>query len=75
MDEVAKVSEIARVERIPTDRIFEYLDLPPFKRTPEATKQVRGAMVKLGWTPIRARAVSVRGRAARVRWYPRAGRS
>jgi len=60
------------VERIPTDRIFEYLDLPPFKRTPEAAKQVRGVMVELGWTPIRARAVSARGRAARVRGYARA---
>ena len=60
------------VERIPTDRIFDYLDLPPFKRTPEAAKQVRGVMVELGWTPIRARAVSARGRAARVRGYARA---
>ena len=63
------------MERIPTDRIFDHLDLPSFKRTPEAAKQVRGVMVDLGWTPIRARAVSARGRAARVRGYARAARS
>lgn len=59
------------VERIATDAIFEKLDLPPLKRTPEAAKRLKGLMVDLGWTPVRARAVTVRGRAARVRGYAR----
>jgi hypothetical protein len=59
------------VERIATDAVFEQLDLPPFKRTPEAAKRLKGLMVGLGWTPVRARAVTARGRAARVRGYAR----
>jgi hypothetical protein len=59
------------VERIATDAVFEQLDLPTLKRTPEAAKRLRGLMVELGWTPVRARAVTARGRAARVRGYAR----
>jgi hypothetical protein len=59
------------VEHIATEAIFEKLDLPPVKRTPEAAKRLRGLMVELGWTPVRARAVTARGRAARVRGYAR----
>jgi hypothetical protein len=59
------------VERIATDAVFEQLDLPPFKRTPEAAKRLKGLMVDLGWVPVRARAVTARGRAARVRGYAR----
>jgi hypothetical protein len=59
------------VERIATDTIFEQLDLPPLKRTPEAAKRLRRLMVEIGWVPIRARHVTSRGRAARVRGYAR----
>lgn len=59
------------VERIATDAVFEKLDLPPLKRAPEAAKRLKGLMVMLGWTPVRARAVTARGRAARVRGYAR----
>src|SRR5450759_4671128 len=59
------------VERIATDAVFEQLDLPPLKRTPEAAKRLKGLMVMLGWTPVRSRHVSSRGRAARVRGYAR----
>jgi hypothetical protein len=59
------------VERIATDAVFEHLDLPPFKRTPEAAKRLKVLMIDLGWTPVRARAVTARGRAARVRGYAR----
>jgi hypothetical protein len=59
------------VERIATDAVFEQLDLPPLKRTPEAAKRLKGLMVTLGWTPVRARAVTARGRAARMRGYAR----
>jgi hypothetical protein len=60
-----------RVERIATDAIFEHLGLPPLKRTPEAAKRLKGLMVDLGWTPVRSRHVTSRGRAARVRGYAR----
>lgn len=59
------------LERVATDAVFEQLDLPRLKRTPEAAKRLRGLMVDLGWTPVRARAVTARGRAARVRGYAR----
>jgi hypothetical protein len=59
------------LERIATDAVFEKLDLPPLKRTPEAAKRLRGLMVELGWTPVRSRHVTSRGRAARVRGYAR----
>jgi hypothetical protein len=59
------------IERIATDAVFEKLNLPKLQRTPEAAKQLRGLMVELGWTPVRARAVTARGRAARVRGYAR----
>jgi hypothetical protein len=59
------------LERIATDAIFERLELPPVKRTPDAAKRLRGLMVELGWTPVRSRHVTSRGRAARVRGYAR----
>jgi hypothetical protein len=60
-----------RVERIATDVIFEKLDVPRLQRTPEAAKRLRGLMLELGWTPVRSRHVTSRGRAARVRGYAR----
>jgi hypothetical protein len=59
------------VERIATETVLEQLGVPPVKRTPEAAKRLRHLMVELGWTPVRARAVTARGRAARVRGYAR----
>ena len=35
------------IERIATDAVFEKLDLPPMKRTPEAAKRLKGVMVEL----------------------------
>ena len=63
--------DIDGVERISTEAIFEALDIPPFKRTPEAAKLLKSLMVKLGWTPVRARHVTSRGRASWVRGYAR----
>jgi hypothetical protein len=57
--------------RISTEAIFEQIDLPPLKRTPEAAKRLKLLMVDLGWTPVRSRHVTSRGRAARVRGYAR----
>jgi hypothetical protein len=33
---------------VSTEAVFEKLDLPPLKRTPEAAKRLRGLMVELG---------------------------
>jgi hypothetical protein len=62
------------VERIATDTVFEQLDLPRLKRTPEAAKRLKLLMAELGWTPVRSRHVTSRGRAARVRGYARMGK-
>jgi hypothetical protein len=60
-----------RVERISTEKVFERLDVPRLQRTPEAAKRLRGLMVELGWTAVRSRHVTSRGRASRVRGYAR----
>jgi hypothetical protein len=59
------------VERITTEAIFDKLEIPRVERTPEAGKRLKGLMVELGWTPVRARSVTARGRASRVRGYAR----
>ena len=58
------------VYRIATDAVFDALNLPPFQRTPEPGKRIKTIMLELGWTPVRTRHVTSRGRAARVRGYP-----
>jgi len=59
------------LERISTEHVFERLNLPPVKRTPQAAKLVCQLMTDLGWSPARVRAITSRGRAARVRGYAR----
>lgn len=59
------------VERLSTDAIFDVLNLPAFKRTPEAAKRVRASMTGLGWTPVRARHLTSNGHRSRVRGYAR----
>jgi hypothetical protein len=61
----------AGIERIATDSVFELLDVPPFKRKPEAAKRLKGLMVELGLTPVRSRHVTGHGHAARVRGFAR----
>ncbi len=60
-----------RIERIATDALFDFLDIAPLQRTPEAAKRLRRVMVELGWTPMRVRSATARGRASRVRGYVR----
>ena len=61
------------VERVATERVFDILDLPRFQRTSDAGKRIKTIMMELGWTPVRARHVTSRGR-ARVRGYARMGK-
>ena len=66
---------LSKVERIPTDRIFDALNLTKAERTPEAAKRLKEAMTSLGWVPVRATHITSRGRAARVRGYARQARN
>lgn len=59
------------VARVATDALFDILDLPRLQRTPQAGKRIKAIMVELGWAPVRAKHVTSRGRAARVRGYAR----
>lgn len=59
------------VERLSTNAVFDFLDLPAFKRTPEAAKRVRLIMTCLGWIPVRARHLTSNGHRSRVRGYAR----
>ena len=59
------------VERISTDRVFELLEISRLMRTPEASKRLKILMLMMNWTPIRARCVTSRGGASRVRGYAR----
>lgn len=59
------------VVRLSTEAIFEHLNVPPLKRTPDAARRLRLVMLDLDWTPVRARCVTSRGRASRVRGYAR----
>ena len=60
------------VERISTEGVFDFLGLKPLERTPEAGKRLKGVMMDLGWTWVRARHVTGRGAVGRVRGYARA---
>jgi hypothetical protein len=60
-----------KTERISTDAVFEYLEVPPFQRTADAAKRLRGLMLRLGWTPVRSRHSTSKGIATRVRGYAR----
>jgi hypothetical protein len=37
------------VERICPEMVFEWLDVPPFRRTPEMAERIRHSMVRRGW--------------------------
>lgn len=59
------------VNRLTTEAIFDCLDLPLVLRTADAGRRIKTIMVSLGWTPVRTRDVTTRGRAERVRGYAR----
>lgn len=62
---------ISKIERVPTDRVFDELGLAKHERTPAAAKRLKEVMMALGWVPVRATHITSRGRAARVRGYAR----
>lgn len=63
---------LSNIERVSTEALFDLIDLPKVKRTPEAAKRLRRIMEELGWVATRAPSrITQRGRAGRVRGYSR----
>jgi hypothetical protein len=59
------------VERIATQAMFDYLDLPQGMRTAQACRRLAKIMTELGWTPIRARGLNRSGYRDQVRGWAR----
>jgi hypothetical protein len=59
------------VERIATQAVFDYLDLPQGMRTAQACHRLAKIMTELGWTPIRARGLNRSGYRDQVRGWAR----
>ena len=59
------------VERIATQAVFDYLDLPQGLRTAQACRRLAKIMTELGWTPIRARGLNRSGYRDQVRGWAR----
>jgi hypothetical protein len=59
------------VERVSSDALMEFLDLPPHERTPKAARRIRSLMISLHWVPVRAMLLTATGARTRVRGYAR----
>jgi hypothetical protein len=59
------------VERIATQAVFDYLDLPQGMRTAQTCRRLARTMKELGWTPIRARGLNRSGYRDQVRGWAR----
>ncbi len=59
------------VERIATQAVFDYLDVPQGLRTAPACRRLAKIMTELGWTPIRARGLNRSGYRDQVRGWAR----
>src|SRR3954468_2600507 len=59
------------VERIATQAVFDYLDVPQGMRTAQGCRRLAKIMNALGWTPIRARGLNRSGYRDQVRGWAR----
>ena len=59
------------VERVPTQALFDFLEVPQRARTAGACRRVATLMRELGWTPIKARGLTQGGFRDQVRGYAR----
>ncbi len=59
------------VERIATQAVFDYLDVPQGMRSAQACRRLAKIMNELGWTPIRARGINRSGYRDQVRGWAR----
>jgi hypothetical protein len=60
-----------QVERIATQAVFDYLDVPQGMRNAQACRRLAKIMQELGWTPIRARGLNRSGYRDQVRGWAR----
>jgi hypothetical protein len=58
-------------EYVSTEWLWELLDVPAVKRTPELASRLRTEMVRRRWVPCRRRHATSKGYAARIRGYVR----
>lgn len=59
------------VERVATQAVFDYLDVPQAMRTAQRCRRLAKIMSELGWTPIRVRGLSRSGYRDQVRGWAR----
>ncbi len=60
-----------QIERIATQAVFDFLDVPQGMRTAQACRRLAKIMNELGWTPIRARGLNRSGYRDQVRGWAR----
>ena len=60
-----------QIERVSSQAIFEYLDVPQRSRAAGACRRLSKLMRGLGWHPIKARGLSQTGMRDQVRGYAR----
>jgi hypothetical protein len=65
-----KISDDA-VERIATQAIFDFLEVPQRNRGAGACRRLAKLMHELGWRPIKARGLNQRGLLDQIRGYAR----
>jgi hypothetical protein len=63
------------VERISTQDVFDFLEVPQRARTAGACRRLAALMRELGWTPVKARGMTPSGFRDQVRGYARAAKS
>jgi hypothetical protein len=63
------------VERISTQNLFDYLEVPQRARTAGACRRLATLMRELGWTPVKARGMTQSGFRDQVRGYARGARA
>lgn len=59
------------VERIATQAIFDYLEIPQRRRGSGACRRLSRLMREAGWRPIKARGLNQRGLLDQIRGYAR----
>jgi hypothetical protein len=59
------------IERVGTQTLFDFLEVPQRLRRPGACRRLATLMRELGWTPIKARGLTQGGFTDQVRGYAR----
>jgi hypothetical protein len=59
------------IERVSTQTVFDFLEVPQRSRTAGACRRLATVMRELGWTPIKARGLTQSGFGDQVRGYAR----